>query len=305
MQRAILEVRTGRSSGEKAVLAKDDRVRVGRVDRADLVVADPTMSTIHFEIAWDGERCQVRDLDSAGGTLIGGQRVTDGEVRHGGWIRAGATDFTLHFEGATPPPLDPDTYLDDAEDDEVEPQRAAWLRENREPRRIEALALAARREQALRELTLANPRFAVLDAARSPRIRVILSEAVERSQSLYEGIEGDFLAHVAPCLVEVSPGSRLFKQLIEEGWERRWGIFIDAPCSFKEMRRHLRRLLLVGDTESRQSYYFRFYDPIILGSFVPVSTVKQRSEIFGEVRAYFAENEAGGVLRFNAGGPED
>jgi hypothetical protein len=304
MQRAILEVRTGRSSGAKAVLAKDDRIRVGRVDRADLVVSDAKMSTIHFEVAWDGERCSIRDLDSAGGTLIGGQRVKHGEVGHGGWIRAGATDFTLHLEGATPPPLDPDSYWDDDEDDEVEPQRAAWLRENREPRRLSALALAARRERAMRELTLAAPRYAVLDAARSPRIRVILAEAVERSQSLYEGIEGDFLAHVAPYLVEVSPGSRLFTQLIQEGWEQRWGIFIDAPCSFKEMRRHFRRLLLVGDAESNQSYYFRFYDPIILGSFLPESTVKQRSEIFGEVLAYFAENEAGDVLRFNAGGAE-
>lgn len=304
MQRAILEVRTGRSSGLKAVLAPDERIRVGRVERADLVVADTRMSGVHFEVAWDGERCRLRDLGGAGGTMLGGQRITDGEIPHGGWIRAGATDFTLHLEGQTPPPLDPDTYFDDAEEDEVEPQRAAWLRDNREPRRQEALALAARRERALRELALAAPRFAVLDSARSPRIRVLLAEAVERSRSLYEGIEGESLAEVAPYLVEVSPGSRLFAQLIHEGWEKRWGIFIDAPCSFKEMRRHLRRLLLVGDAESRQVFYFRFYDPIILGAFVPEATVKQRAELFGEVHAYLGESESGDVLRFDAKGSE-
>lgn len=301
MQRAILEVRTGRSSGTKSVLAKDDRVRVGRVDLADMVVPDSKMSGVHFEISWDGERCTLRDLDSPSGTQLGGQRITEGEVPHGGWIRAGGTDFTLHFEGATPPPIDFDTYLDDAEDDEVAPIVAEWLRENREPRRLAALARAERREKALQELTRAAPRFAVLDAARSDRIRVLLTESVERSRSLYEGIEGESLAHVAPYLVELLPGSRLFAQLIREGWEQRWGIFIDAPYSFKEMRRHLRRFLLVADSESRGSFYFRFYDPVVLASFMPECTVKQRFEIFGEVRAYFAENEAGEVVRFDAG----
>ena len=124
---------------------------------------------------------------------------------------------------------------------------------------------------------------------------------MERSRSLYEGIEGDFLAHVAPYLVELTPGSRLFAQLVREGWEKRWGIFIDAPCSFKEMRRHLRRLLLVSDDDSRKSFYFRFYDPTVLGVFLPECTVKQRFEMFGEVRAYFAESESGEVLRFDPG----
>lgn len=300
MQRVILAVRTGRSSGAKSVLAKDDRIRVGRVDRADLVVLDSKMSGVHFEITWDGERCHLRDLASAGGTQLGGQRVTEGDVPHGGWIRAGGTDFTLHHEGVTPPPLDFDTYLDDAEDDEVDPIQAEWLRLNREPRRLAAAALAERREKALRELTAAAPRFAVLDAARSDRIQVLLAEAVEQSRSLYEGIEGDSLAHVAPYLVELTPGSRLFAQLVREGWEQRWGIFIDAPCSFKEMRRHLRRILLVSDADSRSNFYFRFYDPVILAAFVPVATVKQRHELFGDVRAYLAEDETGDVVRFDA-----
>ncbi len=140
----------------------------------------------------------------------------------------------------------------------------------------------------------------MLDAARSPRIRVLLAEAVERLALLYEGIEGESLAHVAPYLVEVAPGSRLFSQLVREGWEQRWGIFIDAPYSFKEMRRHLRRLLLVADDDSRKSFYFRFYDPVILAAFIAESSVKQRFELFGEVRAFLVENETGEVVRFDA-----
>jgi len=300
VQRAIVEVRLGPLSGKKSVIAPGDRLRVGRKPRADLCIPhDRLMSGVHFEIAWDGERCVLSDLKSAQGTLLGGERVASGEVKNGAWIRAGGTDFMVHFEASTPPPVDFDTYLDDAEEDEVEPLVAAWLRDNREPRRQEAEALAARREQALSALRERSERlYAVLDAARSDRILTLLREAVEPYRSLYEGIEGEALAHVAPYLVELPRGSGLLERLVREGWEKRWGIFIDYPRSFKELRRHLRRFLMVADADTRKKYYFRFYDPVVLRSFVPTCTVKQRSEFFDDVRAFFAEGEEGEITRF-------
>jgi pSer/pThr/pTyr-binding forkhead associated (FHA) protein len=298
MQRAILEVRSGRLVGTKTVLTANQRVTVGRKPLADFVVPDDQMSGIHFELALEEGRCRLADLESNGGTLLGGQRVTAGEARNGAWIRAGGTDFTLHFEATTPPPIDFESYLDDAEDDEVDPAMAVWLRENREPRRRRAAALAARKEKAIQALGGADgPRFVVLDTARSERIRVLLQESVEPCRSLYEGLEGESLAHVAPYLVELPPGSGLLARLVREGWEKRWGIFIDFDGSFKELRRHLRRLLIVGDAESRQSYYFRFYDPVVLRAFLPSCSVKQRTEMFGEIRSFFTEGDAGEVVR--------
>ncbi len=310
MQRAILEVRFGPLGGTKAVLEPGRRLRVGRKPRADLVVPDRQMSGVHFELEWDGARCQLRDLRSAVGTLLGGERVEAGEVRNGAWIRAGSTDFSVYFEAATPPPLDFDTYLDDAEEDEVDPLAARWLRDNREPRRRGAEALTARKDQALAALgaTAARARsapaegglYAVLDAARSDRILTLLQESVEPYRSLYEGIDGESLAHVAPYLVELPPGSRLLERLVREGWERRWGIFIECQRSFKELRRHLRRFLMVQDADTRKKYYFRFYDPVVLRTFVPTSTVKQRAELLKGIRALLAEGERGEVWRFEA-----
>jgi pSer/pThr/pTyr-binding forkhead associated (FHA) protein len=302
VQRAILEVRSGRLIGTKTVVLANQRLTVGRKPLADLVIPDNLMSGIHFEITLDDERCRIADLESHGGTMLGGERVTAGEARNGAWIRAGGTDFTVHFEAATPPPLDFESYFDDAEDDEVEPLAARWLRANREPRRLAAAALAARKEQAIHALRgegggQGGARFAVLDTARSERILVLLKESVEACRSLYEGLEGDALAHVAPYLVELPPGSGLLERLVREGWEKRWGIFIDFDGSFKELRRHLRRLLIVGDAESRQSYYFRFYDPVVLRAFLPSCSVKQRTEMFGEIRSFFTEGDAGEVVR--------
>lgn len=302
MHRAILEVRLGPMSGHKAVLVPGMTLRVGRTERSDLVIPkDPQLSGVHFEIHWDGERGRIRDLKSAKGTILGGQRVVDEEVKHGSWIRAGETDFMLYAEGVTPPPIDFDTYLDHAEDDELEPLAAQWLRENRASLQEAAAALEVRKERALSAIqSVDGPRYAVLDAARSDRIRVLLRESVEQCRSLYEGIEGEALAHVAPYLVAIPLGSALIERLIREGWEKRWGIFIDYPGSFKELRRHLRGFLMVADEETRKKYYFRFYDPAVLRAFVPTCTPKQRAELFGDIRAFVVEGEEGEVVRLDA-----
>jgi hypothetical protein len=292
VQRVILEVLGGPLSGSKAVLSPGQRLSVGCRTRADLVVPDERMAGLHFALSWDGARCTIKRQRNAPETLLGGRQVDDGEVANGGWIRAGSTDFMVHKEAATPPPLDPDAYWDTASEDELSPERAAWLRQEREPRRLVREAFEARQARARAMLTAADgPRFAVLDAGRSPRVRLLLRESVERCRSLYDGVEGEALAHVAPYLVELPPGSALLQRLVDEGFEKRWGIFLDYPGSFTDLRRHLRRYLMIADAdaESRRRYYFRFYDPVVLRAFLPACREQQRADFCGEIRAFYAE----------------
>jgi hypothetical protein len=302
MQRAILEMRRGPENGAKAVLSPGERIRVGRKPRAQWIVRDDQMSGVHFEVEWDGARCEVRDLKSATGTLVSGDKIAaPAEIGNGGWIRAGGTDFMVYFEAATPPPVDDDAYLDDAEEGEVEPLAWLWLEQNREPRRLAREALAARREAALQKLqSVDGPLFAVVDAARSDRILVLVRESVERYQSLYEGVEGEALAHVAPHLVELPKGSGLLQRLVREGWEGRWASFLETSLSFKQLRRHLRRFLMVADADTRKRMYFRFYDPVVLRTFIPTCTPKQRAEFFGDITAFYVEDANGNVARFGA-----
>lgn len=304
MQRAIVEMRRGpeHDHGVKAILRPGESIRVGRKPRAQWIVNDDHMSGVHFEVEWDGTRCEVRDLKSAKGTLVGGEKiVAPAHIGNGGWIRAGETDFMVYLEAATPPPMDDEAYFDDAEEGEIEPLAWQWLQDNREPRRLAREALAARGEAALQKLqTIAKGLFAVVDAARDDRILILVRESVERYQSLYEGIEGEALAHVAPHLVELPQGSGLLQRLVREGWEKRWASFIEARVSFKELRRHLRRFLMVADADTRKKMYFRFYDPVVLRSFLPTSTVKQKAEFYGEVESFYVEDEDGNVARFGA-----
>jgi hypothetical protein len=85
-----------------------------------------------------------------------------------------------------------------------------------------------------------------------------------------------------------------------EGWGRRWGIYLTSLRPFKEVRTQLRRHLMVEDEESRRRMYFRYYDPATLRVFLPSCTPRQAVELFGPLRAFFAEGEDGEVLRFDA-----
>lgn len=297
----ILEVKGGPLNGTKKVLEPGGKIRVGRRARADLVVPDEQMSAPHFEISWDGTKCVLKDLKSKKGTHVGGAKVSRAELTNASWIRAGGSDFMVFFEAATPPAMDFDEALFEADEEDLKPLAAEWVRLNRGKHEAAKKARRARADLALAALQAENePLYAVLDAARSDRIVTLLQESVEEVRSLYEGVEGETLAHVAPYLVSLPKGSRLLGRLMEEGWEKRWGIFLACPRPFKDVRTHFRRLLIVADMDTRERFYFRFYDPTVLRAFLGAATERQKHEIFGKIRAFYAEGELGEICRFAA-----
>lgn len=277
-QRAIVEVRWAKALpgvARKAVIEPGGTLRVGRSERADLAVPDDrTMSGLHCEIRWDGERCVVADRASQEGTWLDGERVEEGEVKNGAWIRAGGTVLSVYLEGATPPRRESGLRGDGT--DRPGPQQEA--------------ALAALWDEP-------DPLFAVLDAARDPRVLEVTRESVETYRSLYEGIQGEALSVWAPHLVRLPRGARLLEQLVLEGWGRRWGIYLTSPRPFDEVRTQLRRSLMVGNDASGKPMYFRFYDPQILRLVLPTCSVRQRAQIFGEISGFVIEGRHGEVLR--------
>jgi predicted component of type VI protein secretion system len=267
VDRVILRVASGRAAFERAVLSPGEAVRVGRTDRADLVVADDRhMSAIHFSLAWSGARCVLTDGGSVEGVLLNGERAERAEVTSGAWIRAGHTDFAVHFERHTPPP-------------EVEPHPA------------QAEAFAALHAEPY-------PPFALLDAARDPRILTLLRESVDVHKSLFEGAKGRAVDEQAPYLVELRDDSDLCERLFAEGWGRRWGVYLTSRRPFHETRSHLRRFLMVEDEETGEPMYFRFYDPVVLRVFLAAAGLRHREAFFSEIDAFLLEGERGEALRF-------
>jgi hypothetical protein len=273
VDRAILRVLSGRSAYQSRVLSPGESVRVGRAPppapRIGLVIDDDThLSADHFTVTWAGGRCTVLDDGSVEGTLVDGEKQARAEAHHGTWIRAGRTDFAVYFEGATAPP-------------------GAGVEIGQEG----AAALAAIQAEPY-------PLFAVADASRDARVLVLLRESVDRWQSLFEGAPGRAADEQAPYLVELRDDSELCERLVAEGWGRRWASYLTSRRPFKEVRTHLRRLLMVEDEETGEQMYFRFYDPAVLRVFLSAAGRRHRETVFDAIASFVLEDERGEPRRF-------
>ncbi|WPB77570.1 DUF4123 domain-containing protein [Archangium violaceum] len=271
-RRLIVEVRWGPLAHHRAVLEPGGVLQVGRGEKVDLSIPhDEQLEPLHFELSWDGTTCGLKDLDSRRGVLLGGRFVERGSVPHGGWVRAGRTDFSVYFEAATPP---------------------------RPPKQPESEQEKDFKERALASLRNApGSLFALLDAARDERILELLRESVEEYRSLYEGPQGEVLAEVAPYLVRLPKDSRLLQSLVGEGWGRSWGVFLCCEQqSLKELSRHFRHFLMVQGPEGKP-LYFRFYDPRVLGVFLSTCGAPDALRFFGPIRAFLLEGYEPGVMR--------
>jgi hypothetical protein len=275
---AIVEVLYGPMASRKAILKPGGSLRVGRTDKADLPVPhDEHMSGVHFELSLsgDGKACELFDRGSAGGTFLSGERVESAKLSHGDWIRAGSTNFSFHFEARTAP----------------------------RPNEVSTLPLAVR-EEALRTLTgvmARGPLYALLDAARTDRVLVMLKEAIEEHWSLYDGISAVTQASVAPYLIELRDGSGLLSRLVLEGWGDARGIYFTSRRPRKEVRSHLRKLLMVMREEPGDMVFFRFYDPRVISIVLPSMNPRQEAELFGDIEHIYCEDDAGRVLRLSPG----
>jgi pSer/pThr/pTyr-binding forkhead associated (FHA) protein len=114
MLRASLEIRSGKLAGQTISLKADQIIRVGRVPRSDIVVADDNfLSSVHFTLEISGSLCRLRDGGSANGTRLNGAKVTEAVLRDGDEITAGHTTFvvrivaTAESGSSAPPPMTP------------------------------------------------------------------------------------------------------------------------------------------------------------------------------------------------------
>jgi hypothetical protein len=198
---------------------------------------------------------------------LNGERITTGVLAHGDWIRAGETDFVVHYVGAT-------FGADALEAVAADPMRRAAL-------------IALRRQPA--------NLYAIVDGARHRRVRLLLSAATERWQALHQAPQAMTLADAAPYLVTLGPKSELLVQLVAEGWGESWGIYFVATRPFEKVWRAMRGLLTVRVEGMKGRAYFRFYDPRVLRTFLPTATERQRATILGAMGRVLSEDASGAL----------
>ena len=68
---------------------------IGRSPGADVVVDDAQCSGRHALVLLRGDLCTVRDLDSANGTFVNSEKVSQAEIRPGDRLMVGRTEFAI------------------------------------------------------------------------------------------------------------------------------------------------------------------------------------------------------------------
>jgi len=143
--------------------------------------------------------------------------------------------------------------------------------------------------------------FALVDAARTfglPKFltgRPMPGQATRLGakgciQCLYDGKSAHDLRDFAPYLVEIGGENAVLKSLLENGWGQAWGLWFSCPLPFAEVRKHLRRFLVVK-VEGEADMFFRFYDPRVLRVYLPTCTEAERKDVFGPITELFMEDE--------------
>jgi hypothetical protein len=132
--------------------------------------------------------------------------------------------------------------------------------------------------------------FAVIDGASAPKLLMALHEKQPDYICLYRGELQPDMAEVAPYLIQLEHDDLITEWILKNGWGGHWGIFFQAKAGIKEMRRHLRRFLVVHD-ESAKPLLFRFYDPRVLRKYLPTCTPAELKEFFGNIESILLEDE--------------
>ena len=73
------------------------RTRVGRGNEADVKINDRTLSRIHLELLFNGEKAGVRDLGSTNGSFLNGQKFQEGPLVNGDTIACGNTEIKFFY----------------------------------------------------------------------------------------------------------------------------------------------------------------------------------------------------------------
>ncbi|AUX41401.1 phosphopeptide-binding protein [Sorangium cellulosum] len=288
----LLQVISGPLAGQTARIPADRPLLVGRAPESDLSIAsDGELSALHFSVELLDGGYLLRDLGSRNGTHVNRERARTTPLHEGDEIRAGGTVFSVVRRESSRP-----SSRASAPTRPAPPSR----RSRRTAPAAPGAPFTASARQRLRQER--SPLFAVLDAARDPRIRLLLGDAVEQSASLYTGIQGEILADVGPTLVHLPQGSSLLDALVDGGWGDSWGVFLTSTRPFGDVRKHLRRFLLVESGTGKQQY-FRFFDPRVLRRYLPTCEPRKVEALFEEIEAFAMEAEdPGKLLRFTAHG---
>ncbi len=132
--------------------------------------------------------------------------------------------------------------------------------------------------------------FLLLDASQSADIPVLAGAFAEEARCLFDGQALEDLGDVGPWLIELKRHGNAFDWFVEDGWGSNWGIVIQTRLTLARLKVHLKKFIRVED-EAGEVYFFKFYRPQHLNTYLPLFDADQLARFMGPLRAIYAERE--------------
>ena len=91
----------------KQITLKSGTTIVGRKEDSGLIIASSRVSRHHCQITLDGNDLKIRDLGSANGTVVNGQKVEESPLKAGDEVHIGPLGFLVEIDGRRTPDAAP------------------------------------------------------------------------------------------------------------------------------------------------------------------------------------------------------
>lgn len=288
----LLRVVSGAMTGKAFRLTGAPAV-VGRSPECAIAIAEPSLSRRHFEIRFEGDEWQVRDLRSRNGVTINSKGMREAVVRAGDEIRAGDVTFRLEVAPARlseAPPEHPPAE---------QPTMPMQLFPSATPTLSAvstapadgtplAILLSALRQEPPHKL------YALIDGAQAFELAFSARLMGHELYTIFSGDLAEPLAHVGPCLAVIGEPSAFVQKWLEHLGSHA-GVLFESAAHFEAVYAHLRSVFVATDEEG-QEYFFRFYDPRVLRTFLPTCREDELREFFGPVERWIVETEDGSAF---------
>ncbi len=137
--------------------------------------------------------------------------------------------------------------------------------------------------------------YAVIDGASVLDLLDALHEHRPEYACLLGGDLTPDMAEVAPYVVRLQAETPFFRWLLDRWWGRHFGVFAAASSDLRSVRRHFKSLLTAYDPQGRP-VFFRYYDPRVLGAYLPTCNEQETRLFFGPISWFPFENDQGASL---------
>ncbi len=82
------------SIGRQFLLRKN-KIKIGRRASCDIVLSEPSVSSVHAQIIYDRKEWKVFNLLSSNGTFVNGEKVTERAIKMGDLLAFGGSEFVF------------------------------------------------------------------------------------------------------------------------------------------------------------------------------------------------------------------